>query len=454
MRFKLLVASSVASMVALSPGAALATPPSGGFGPAIEGWTGYEGQERCSPWAKPGVLAFRSMVLKAYPGTGAGGISRACNIGGPSEHKEGRAWDWTVNASVPYQKAAAESLIDWLTEADRYDNEAAMAKRLGIMYLIWNRKIWGAWGGWSTYCVPKPRGCVDPDDGGLRHPHTDHVHFSFTKAGAFEKTTYWNKDLSFLSSIEASSSGYWVLGRNGSVAPVNSGFYGHQAGKPVRSPIVDIAARPSADGYWLLSKDGKVKPFGEAPFKGSPNDDTNKAVEIASTPTGKGYWVLSQGGRVFAFGDAGFHGGLGGEDNVSAAGIAATPTGLGYWIVTSDGRVAAFGDALLFGDQAELEGVQGIVASSTGLGYWIFNDRGRVIAFGDAQMLGGLADEKLTQDIVGMAGTPSGLGYWLLGDKGKVKAFGDAPTIGPLARVRMPQPAPPSGLAPAVLPEH
>ncbi|MFP5297618.1 MAG: hypothetical protein ACLGHL_01350, partial [Actinomycetota bacterium] len=173
MRSKFVIASCLTVLMALSPLSALANPPSGGFGPAIEGWTGYDGQEKCSPWAKPGVLAFRSMVLRAYPGTGAGGISRACNVGGQSEHKEGRAWDWTVNVSVPYQKAAAESLIDWLTDEDRYGNEAAMAKRLGIMYLIWNRKIWGAWGGWSTYCVPKPRGCVDPDDGGLRHPHTD-----------------------------------------------------------------------------------------------------------------------------------------------------------------------------------------------------------------------------------------------------------------------------------------
>lgn len=454
MNLRTAVVASVVASLALASATAHATPSSSGFGPAIEGWSGYEGQTECSPWAKPGVLAFRSMVLNAYPGTGAGGIGRACNVGGQSEHKEGRAWDWTVNVAVPHQKAAAESLIEWLTEEDRYGNDAAMAKRLGIMYLIWDRKIWGAWGGWSTYCKPKPRGCVDPDDGGLRHPHTDHVHFSFTKAGAWKRTTYWNKDLSFLSAIESSPYGYWGLGRNGSVTPVNSGFYGDRADKPVKSPVVDIAGRPVGDGYWLLSRDGKVKPFGEARFKGSPNQETNKAVAMAATPSGKGYWVLSEGGRVFAFGDAGFFGGVGGGDGKTvAAGIAPTATGMGYWIVTERGRVVPFGDAVSFGGAAnEIRDVRGIEATSTGLGYRIFNTKGRVLAFGDAQMLGGLADKDLTQDVVGLAPTPTGLGYWLLGDKGKLKAFGDASSSDALVSGRFRSEGPPPGLTPAVMP--
>ena len=50
------------------------------------------------------------------------------------------------------------------------------------MYIIWNRKIWGAYlpdQGWRTYTGP--------------NPHTDHVHVSFSWAGALKQTSWWTK---------------------------------------------------------------------------------------------------------------------------------------------------------------------------------------------------------------------------------------------------------------------
>ena len=55
-----------------------------------------------------------------------------------------------------------------------------MARRLGIQYVIWNHKIWGAYSasaGWRKYTGADP--------------HTDHVHISFTWAGARSKTSFW-----------------------------------------------------------------------------------------------------------------------------------------------------------------------------------------------------------------------------------------------------------------------
>ncbi|MGH2757024.1 MAG: hypothetical protein ACRDI3_04480, partial [Actinomycetota bacterium] len=190
------------ALVAAIPASALAGFRTSGFGPAIDN-TSYDGQDKCSPAPKPGVLAFRKMVLRSFPMFGEGGISRACYIGGQSEHKEGRAWDMSANAAYESHRKAVKKLFEKLLATDRYGNEAALARRLGIMYFIWNRKIWGSWGGWSTYCVQKPAGCVDPDDGGLRHPHTDHVHFSFTWPGALKQTTYYHPDRSMMASMAA-----------------------------------------------------------------------------------------------------------------------------------------------------------------------------------------------------------------------------------------------------------
>ncbi|MDX6286573.1 MAG: hypothetical protein QOG53_2058 [Frankiales bacterium] len=146
----------------------------------IEGFAPYVPQSRCDPTAKPGVLAFRSLVLRTYPDTGSDGIVRACNIGGVSEHKEGRAWDWEVFATNRRNVAEVRALLGWLLATDDEGHRAAMARRLGVMYMIWNRRIWTAdqaSAGWRPYHKAEA--------------HTEHVHFSFSWAGALKKTSFW-----------------------------------------------------------------------------------------------------------------------------------------------------------------------------------------------------------------------------------------------------------------------
>jgi hypothetical protein len=158
---------------------ALASPPNvGPFPPAIDDYSRYEGQSQCLNVEQPGVQAFRDMVMRAYPNTGRGGILRGCNVGGRSEHKEGRAWDWMVDANVPHQRAAADQVLAWLLATDEHGNEHALARRFGVMYIIWNRQVWSAYRphqGWQPYTGA--------------HPHTDHVHFSFSWAGARKETS-------------------------------------------------------------------------------------------------------------------------------------------------------------------------------------------------------------------------------------------------------------------------
>jgi hypothetical protein len=449
-----LLIASVSLLLALLMGAAsvAASPFKSGFGPGIESFPSYEGQEICSPTAKPGVLAFRKVVLAAYPGTGVGGIERACHIGGRSEHKEGRAWDWTVNVNVPYQRAAAESLIDWLTSEDRFGNGNAMARRVGIMYLIWNRKIWFPGGGWQTYCVQKAFGCHVPGDRkSLRHPHTDHVHFSFTWSGARKQTTYWKKRRSFLTGAAASpaAAGQWVVSGNGAVAALRLPHLGSDTQKVRRPPVVGAAATATGKGYWLVYRNGRVSAFGDARHRGGAKGSMRRVAGITASPTGKGYWIFGKDGGVLAFGGVGAHGYLEASDE-TVSGMASTSTGLGYWLVTSSGKVTAFGDARARGSSSTRE-VTDIAATPTGLGYWLVTSGGKVEAFGDASHFGDLADKNLSQPFVGIERTPDGHGYWLVGVKGKVKPFGTAPRLASQrsysAMVRIP-----SGLVPNLFP--
>ena len=147
---------------------------------AVEVRQPYVGQAACDPVAKPGVRAFANLLLNTYPATSSLGIVRDCGAGGQSEHKEWRAWDWGANYYNASQRANVSDALTWLTATDANGNQAAMARRVGVMYMIWNKQIWKAYDsrGWQPYSGP--------------NPHTDHVHFSFGWNGARKVTSFWD----------------------------------------------------------------------------------------------------------------------------------------------------------------------------------------------------------------------------------------------------------------------
>lgn len=176
-----LVAALAGALLLSTPAvAALLNPTSPVAAPAVvEAFSPYLGQVSCDPTAKPGAIALRDMLLKTYGGRDLG-ISRECSRGGRSEHKEGRGWDWGLEASVPAEKAAADQFLTWLTEPGKDGVPAYNARRLGVMYAIYNRRGWSAYkasDGWQAYSGPSP--------------HTDHIHISLSWNGAMKQTSFW-----------------------------------------------------------------------------------------------------------------------------------------------------------------------------------------------------------------------------------------------------------------------
>ena len=178
-RAALLVALALGVVLPAAP--ALAAPEDRTPVPEVEVLAPYQGQTTCDQVLRPGVVSFRELVLAAYPGTGDSGMLRSCAVGGASEHKDGRAWDWRVSADDPVQVAQVEDLLTWLLAPDTLGNPAAMARRLGLMYVIWDSQVWKSYQaakGWQPYSGASA--------------HTDHVHFSFGWAGALGATSYWS----------------------------------------------------------------------------------------------------------------------------------------------------------------------------------------------------------------------------------------------------------------------
>jgi hypothetical protein len=176
----LMALGAVLTAPALPATSASAAPPVVARGTTIEAFSPYQGQSTCDPVARPGTIALRELVLAAYPDTGDAGIVRACTAGGGSEHKEGRAWDWRVSTADPDEVAQVDEFLDWLLAPDEHGNDAAMARRLGVMYVIWDSRVWKSYQaarGWQPYAGASP--------------HTDHVHISLSWAGAYGATSYW-----------------------------------------------------------------------------------------------------------------------------------------------------------------------------------------------------------------------------------------------------------------------
>ena len=146
---------------------------------ALDVQPSYVPQKSCSGYAKPGAIRLRDTLLATYPGTASFGIAASCTArSAVSEHLDGRAFDWKVSASVLRQRKQAEAFLNWLIAGNGVN-----ARRMGVMYVIWNGRIWGAYSpqlGWRVQSCSGVTGC-----------HRDHVHISMTWDGAYARTSFW-----------------------------------------------------------------------------------------------------------------------------------------------------------------------------------------------------------------------------------------------------------------------
>jgi len=166
----------------------LAAPAVAGASP-VEDYPDYQPQTKCSPKAKPGTVYLGHWLVRKYGGA-FGGISRPCGSGGTSEHKEGRAFDWSLNAGNDHDRAVAKAFMERVRRTDSHGNTDAWARRMGIMYWIWSDHMYSAWDGYraepylSSSCKTKVK-CSKT----LRH--RNHLHISLTRKGGKGLTSWF-----------------------------------------------------------------------------------------------------------------------------------------------------------------------------------------------------------------------------------------------------------------------
>jgi peptidoglycan hydrolase-like protein with peptidoglycan-binding domain len=191
-----LVAGLIAFLAVAAPASAAGTMSApttpAGLPTAIEDLADYVPQASCDQEPKPGVLRLGRLLTSSYAGTGYV-VSQPCGLDTiADEHVDGRALDWQISTRVAAQKAQADVVLNWLFDTDSGGRPFANARRLGIMYIIWDNKIWGSYNalaGWRAYstCAAHPEPASDSIC------HRDRLHVSLSWAGAMAHTSFWSK---------------------------------------------------------------------------------------------------------------------------------------------------------------------------------------------------------------------------------------------------------------------
>jgi hypothetical protein len=161
-----------------------------GDSPVLDAPSPYEAQTTCTRKPRPGTVALASWLTSTYKATGSMGMMRACSSGGRSEHKDGRAFDWKADVRKKKTRRAAYDFIAKALATDAAGNPHALARRMGIMYLIYDDTIW------SSYSDFRPRpylnaGCKKRKKCSRTLRHLDHVHISLGYAGAAAQTSWY-----------------------------------------------------------------------------------------------------------------------------------------------------------------------------------------------------------------------------------------------------------------------
>jgi hypothetical protein len=157
-------------------------------GEPVDGYAGYDGQSTCASQTLPGTEYLLQHLVRTHPGTRYVSTLRDCGGDAVSEHKDGRALDWGVDVDVPTEKEAADAWLERILATDARGNPHALARRMGVMYVIWDDWIYRAYDGFT----PQPyRPCERLRDCSKTARHRDHVHVSLSRAGAAAQTTFY-----------------------------------------------------------------------------------------------------------------------------------------------------------------------------------------------------------------------------------------------------------------------
>jgi hypothetical protein len=187
------VAAALTVLAVAGPGS-LAAPASAAatYDGPVEDYATYQPQRTCRDTARPGTKELARWIDARYGGGPALASVRPCRSGGVSEHKAGRAIDWMIDVTRKAQRREARLFLRRAFATDRGGNPHALARRMGIMYVIWNDHMWASYDRFDRENYLNPA-CPSLKKCSVTLRHRDHVHFSLSGPGSRGRTSWYDR---------------------------------------------------------------------------------------------------------------------------------------------------------------------------------------------------------------------------------------------------------------------
>ncbi len=107
-----------------------------------------------------------------------------------SEHKEGRAFDWSLNALKSGDRTRAQRFLRAAFATGPSGEPAELARRMGIMYVIWNDHIYASYDQFRVRAY-RSSSCKTLAKCSKTLRHRDHLHISLIRAGGAGRTSWY-----------------------------------------------------------------------------------------------------------------------------------------------------------------------------------------------------------------------------------------------------------------------
>jgi hypothetical protein len=180
----------VGLVVGLLLGVLIGAAPATAYTEAPEDYASYQPEDACRDRPRPGTKALATWINKSFGGGTAVASLRRCDRS-TSEHQDGRAIDWSMDATRKADRREVRRFLEALFVADEDGEEHALARRMGIMYLIWNDGMYSSYtSGGADHFGRRDYGC---GCGSKTARHRDHVHISLGLRGGRGLTSWYTE---------------------------------------------------------------------------------------------------------------------------------------------------------------------------------------------------------------------------------------------------------------------